>query len=219
MILTITILALCLTVDTSSALSRAPPPCSTVNSVYVKTFLSNQFADQITGTYVLTTLTFNGFPVYFQDIQLTSTYLFVKTGGFLSLSMWPYDDPMIYLMPAEAGGTCFPPNSAWTFTSVGGWGSGGTGGVNITAGSEENDAIGPVVLKEPILPPDWCIPCKQVLDGPMAGDYMLAGWNDTRCDDGCLYWNIEGRHFCFEAGSYQVLLECPAHHAPANSTN
>ena len=228
MIQTITILALYLAqgraaeVDTSAS----PPPSpglssclAGVNSVYVETFLSNSFADQITGNYVLTTLTHNGFPVFLQTRQPTSTYLYVDDDGFLGLSMCTCPIPIIQLMPVDADGTCFGPNSAWTSSSVGGVAGSRIGGATITAGSEENDDIDPVVLKEPVLPPDWCEPCKQVLDGPMAGNYLLAGWNDTRCEDGCLYWNSEGRHFCFEAGSYQVLLECPAYQTPANSTN
>jgi len=55
-----------------------------------------------------------------------------------------------------------------------------------------------------------CEPCKQVLDGPLAGNYSLYSSTDDRCEDGCLYSNDDDtRFFCFEAGPFQVLLECP----------
>ena len=56
-----------------------------------------------------------------------------------------------------------------------------------------------------------CEPCRDVLDGALAGYYELQSEDDPRCDDGCSYTNQQSQEFCFRPGGFETKLEC---HAP-----
>merc|ERR1712071_578340 len=56
-----------------------------------------------------------------------------------------------------------------------------------------------------------CLPCREVIEGPLQGYYDLISEDDVRCDDGCLYISTVGyssKKFCFVPGGYVTKLEC-----------
>jgi hypothetical protein len=53
-----------------------------------------------------------------------------------------------------------------------------------------------------------CEPCRDVLDGALAGYYELQSKDDPRCDDGCSYTNQQSQEFCFRPGGFETKLEC-----------
>ena len=53
-----------------------------------------------------------------------------------------------------------------------------------------------------------CEPCRDVLDGALAGYYELQSEDDPRCDDGCSYTNQQSQEFCFRPGGFETKLEC-----------
>ena len=216
MIRIITILALCLAkgydADVGTA-TTSTPSCSA--SVYVTPSKNSELSNFVKGNYGISIYDSDEAPIFIN--QLSAFFYddgLGKLGSFAS-SIKMLNSPMFYLKGFP--GVCLPYGFNENFTA-GGYSADAVGMVNVkTPTKASEDIIAPD--KDILLPPDWCEPCKQVLDGPMEGNYLLAGWNDNRCEDRCLYWNNEGRHFCFEAGSYQVLLECPAHKTPTNATN
>ena len=53
-----------------------------------------------------------------------------------------------------------------------------------------------------------CEPCRDVLEGDLAGYYELQSEDDPRCDDGCSYTNQHSQEFCFRPGGFETKLEC-----------
>ena len=53
-----------------------------------------------------------------------------------------------------------------------------------------------------------CEPCRDVLEGDLAGYYELQSEDDPRCDDGCGYTNQHSQEFCFRPGGFETKLEC-----------
>jgi len=54
-----------------------------------------------------------------------------------------------------------------------------------------------------------CPPCRNVMTGPMKGNYKYAGSGDDRCTyDGCLYTK-DNEEFCFQTGTETVQEVCP----------
>jgi len=54
-----------------------------------------------------------------------------------------------------------------------------------------------------------CEPCRDVLEGDLAGYYELQSEDDPRCDDGCSYTNQHSQEeFCFRPGGFRTKLEC-----------
>jgi len=54
-----------------------------------------------------------------------------------------------------------------------------------------------------------CPPCRNVMTGPLKGNYKHAGSGDVRCTyDGCLYTK-DNEEYCFQTGSETVQEVCP----------
>ena len=53
-----------------------------------------------------------------------------------------------------------------------------------------------------------CHLCKNVMEGDLAGLYVLAEEKDSRCDDGCTYLNDRAEEFCFIEGGFTTELTC-----------
>jgi len=109
----------------------------------------------------------------------------------------------IYVSPDMPGVTCLEDVSSMTFKLA------SDENKSEVATIKKGDTGCPVVAETTTAAPTPCPPCRNVMTGPMKGNYKHAGSGDARCTyDGCLYTK-DSELYCFQTGSETVQEVCP----------